>query len=174
MKTISNSDDVIDSRDVISRLEELQDEREELKNKLDEWDEEHDWDEEQELEEKEQEDWGVGALEKDEAKEKLRDERQKLIDDLQEWDDDNGEELESLKDLNGEGENASSDWRHGETLIRESYFTDYCEELCKDVGDLPREIPHYIVIDWEATANNIKADYTSIDFDGETYYVRSS
>ena len=40
------------------------------------------------------------------------------------------------------------------------------------VGDMPKEIPHYIVIDWEATANNLRADYTTIEWGDQTYYVR--
>jgi hypothetical protein len=42
----------------------------------------------------------------------------------------------------------------------------------EDVGDLPRGIPSYIVIDWAATADNLKVDYTEVDFDGVTYLVR--
>jgi hypothetical protein len=40
------------------------------------------------------------------------------------------------------------------------------------IGDMPKEIPSYIVIDWDATAENIQADYTSVDFDGVTYWIR--
>ena len=49
---------------------------------------------------------------------------------------------------------------------------DESRELVSDIGDMPREIPPYIEIDWEATAENIRADYMSVDFDGVTYYVR--
>ncbi len=45
-------------------------------------------------------------------------------------------------------------------------------EMLSDIGDLPRDIPHYIVIDEDATARNIQQDYTSVDFDGATYWVR--
>jgi len=63
-------------------------------------------------------------------------------------------------------------WSHDAILIRESYFEEYCEELCKNIGDLPKEIPHYIVIDWAATAHNIRSDYTEINYEGVTYLVR--
>lgn len=46
------------------------------------------------------------------------------------------------------------------------------EELCKDIGDIPRGMPSYIEIDWEKTADNLKVDYTAVDFDGETYWIR--
>jgi hypothetical protein len=49
---------------------------------------------------------------------------------------------------------------------------DYCQELLEDIGDIPKGLPGYIVIDWEATAENLKADYSTVDFDGQTYYYR--
>ena len=72
-----------------------------------------------------------------------------------------------------ECEDYASDWRHGETLIRESYWQDYVQELLEDVGDIPRDPPHYLVIDWEATARNIAYDYTIVDFGGIDYYIRN-
>jgi hypothetical protein len=87
-------------------------------------------------------------------------------------DEDEVEELRTLKAFAEEGENYSSDWNYGATLIREGYFTQYAEELVKDIADLPRDIPSYIAIDWEKTAENLKVDYTPIEFDGETYLVR--
>ena len=45
-------------------------------------------------------------------------------------------------------------------------------ELLSDIGDLPAEIPHYIVINREATARNIRMDYSSVDYDGVTYWYR--
>lgn len=82
--------------------------------------------------------------------------------------------LESLlDDLKGNGgdEEWRGDW-YPVTLIRDSYFTEYAQELVQDIGDLPNGIPSYIEIDWEATARNIRMDYTSIDIDGETYWYR--
>jgi hypothetical protein len=140
---ISNSDDVIDSRDVIERIEELQDERQELVDALD-------------------------ALE-DSEDNKAIDEAKS---DLGTWDNsDEADELQALSALSGEAD-GSGDWEYGATLIRESYWQDYCEELIKDIGDLPKNIPSYIVIDWEATANNLKEYYSEVDFDGVTYLIR--
>lgn len=36
-----------------------------------------------------------------------------------------------------------------------------------------RRATSLIEIDWEATARNIAMDYTTVDFDGVTYYIRS-
>ena len=78
--------------------------------------------------------------------------------------------LDELKGSGGD-EQWRGDW-YPITLIADSYFVDYCEELVSDIGDMPREIPSYIEIDWEATANNIKLDYSEIEIDGDTYYFR--
>jgi len=84
---------------------------------------------------------------------------------------DEQEELEMLRDVAAEGSQYSSDWIHGESLIHDSYFTEYAIEMLKDCGDLPREIPWYVEIDEEATAENIRQDYTEIDIDGSTYWM---
>ena len=63
-------------------------------------------------------------------------------------------------------------WDHGEILIRHTYFKEYCKELCEDLGEIPKDIPSYIEIDWDATAENLRVDYTEVDFDGVPYYVR--
>ena len=80
---------------------------------------------------------------------------------------------EELKTLNDIKDDVDFGFNDGVTLIRESYFEEYCEELLVDVGDLPRNIPWYIVIDWEKTADNIKQDYSIVDFDGIDYYYRN-
>lgn len=67
----------------------------------------------------------------------------------------------------------SPDFEHGEGVIHEDYWTEYCEELLKDCGYLPTDLPSWIEIDFEATAENMAADYMEIDFEGETYYIRA-
>ena len=144
MKTISNTQDVIDSRDVIARIEELERILLECPH------------------------CGEGLAE-DEEGENCPDCEQEL-----DFDDDEIEELKALKKLAEDGEDYATDWIYGVGLIHEDYFTEYCEELCKDIGDIPKELPWYIAnhIDWDGVADEIKQDYTEIDFDGETYYVR--
>jgi len=126
--TISNMDDIIDSRDVIARIEELEGERD---------------------------DYWTGT----EAG----------------WSNDNPEdaaELEALQSLAEEAEGYAADWQYGEALIRYSYFTEYAMDMLRDCGELPSETPWYIAIDEEQTAENIKVDYTEVDFDGVSYYIR--
>jgi antirestriction protein len=61
----------------------------------------------------------------------------------------------------------------GCTMIPESEFTAYAEELAEDLGVMP-DPDHWptMYIDWEAAAEALKADYTSIEFDGITYLCR--
>ena len=40
---------------------------------------------------------------------------------------------------------------------------DFVQTLLEDTGDLPRDLPHYICIDWERTAEAIMMDYTESD-----------
>lgn len=103
------------------------------------------------------------------------------------------EELEPEVDANGEGEHIAEwktltaimddlkggggdeQWRgdwYPVTLIRDHYFTDYCRELTQDIGDLPKDIPAYLAIDWDATADNLRVDYSSLEIGKFTYWYR--
>jgi hypothetical protein len=186
-RDISNSDDMIDSRDVITRITELEDSLianhdADVLMRITELEEELTITHKSEIADAE----GVEGIivEKDYDKWLAANDDSDAIEltelravaDFDTWieqnDDDDAQELKSLKKLADEADGYCEDWNDGATLIRESYFTEYCEELCKDIGDLPKEIPHYIVIDWEATAHNIRADYTEVDYDGVAYLVR--
>jgi DNA repair exonuclease SbcCD ATPase subunit len=167
--TITNSDDVIDSRDVIERIQELEAEREALAETLEETRSAH---EEAEAA-KADVDSGDADADHDLAG-KLDDLATRLEEarhELEEWDDQNGEELKGLKKLNDEGESLD-DWEYGVALYRESYFVEAMQEMVQDIGDLPKNIPAYLEIDWEATAKNLRVDYTEIEFDGVTYLGR--
>jgi len=63
------------------------------------------------------------------------------------------------------------EWEFGITLINEAYFEDFTIEEAEDIGAIGKDA-YWIVINWEATANNLKVDYTEVDFDGTTYYYR--
>lgn len=63
------------------------------------------------------------------------------------------------------------DLSDGETAIRDGYFESYAQKLCDDIGDT-KSIPDYIVIDWSATAENLKQNYTRVDVGDDTYWVR--
>jgi antirestriction protein len=71
----------------------------------------------------------------------------------------------------GGDEQWRGDW-YPLTLIRESHFTDYVQEMLEDCGEIPKDLPHYIHIDWQATARDVQVDYTPIEVDGATYFYR--
>jgi hypothetical protein len=87
-----------------------------------------------------------------------------------EMEDEDADELEELENLK---EEVGREWDHGVQLIPEDDFVDYCQELCEDIGDLPKDLPGYIVIDWDATSNNLRQDYSETTFRGETYLFRA-
>jgi len=149
--TISNKDDVIDSRDVIERIEELASTQIQVFNEQQSIEGDDDMCiEEDDYNNNHFRNW----LKEGEGIDIDRDELILLLE-LQ----DQCEEL--------------SDWEHGETLVHADYWVDYVYDLLRECGDLPKEIPHYIKIDWEATANNIEQDYMRVDFGGEEYLIRN-
>lgn len=87
--------------------------------------------------------------------------------------DDDAGELVVLLEFAEQGSQAP-DWGYGELFIHESYFTDYVEELARDIGAVgDHEGNNWVVIDWEATAENVRMDYSEAEFDGETYLYRA-
>lgn len=135
-REISNSDDVIDSRDVIARIEELEGEREDHVNV----------------------------------------EGEPLVDG-ETWDQAQPElaaELATLKKLASEAADYCADWEYGESLIRDSYFKTYAQDLADDCDAIPKDLKWPLTcIDWDQAARELRYDYTSVDFDGVTYWVRS-
>lgn len=97
------------------------------------------------------------------------------LDDLQEGDLDEveAEELRVLESFVAEAEQCV-DWEYGVTFIRDSHFADYAEELASDIGAVDRDNQWPLMhIDWDAAANDLKTDYSPIEFDNVTYWVRS-
>lgn len=143
----TNYDDVIDSRDIIERIEELEEEREALTAAIEEAD--------------------GACTEEIEVAELVAKEA------LQTWDDYNGAELAALRSLASQAEGYADDWRHGATLIRDSYFETYAQELADDIGAVDRNATWpQTCIDWEQAARELQMDYTSVEFGGITYWVR--
>ena len=162
---ISNTANVIDSRDIIARIEYLESEREPLTDAVDQAQEAlndldgNDFDEVSTFEEAEQE-----------AKDALK----AAYANVKDWDEsDEGQELAKLKAFAEEAEGYAEDWRYGATLIHEDYFEDYARDLAAEGDyDMKNEQWPYTCIDWAKAAEELQQDYTSVDFDGETYWVR--
>ncbi len=83
-------------------------------------------------------------------------------------------ELSALESL-AEDASGSPDWEYGETLVRDSYFKDYAQELAEDTSDIDFSKLQWPLtcIDWEQAARELKYDYFSVDFDGVEYWIRS-
>lgn len=86
---------------------------------------------------------------------------------------DEATEYKALKDLAEQAE-GYSDWKYGAQLIRETYFKDYAQQLAEDIGAVNADAtwPNNC-IDWEQAARELEDDYTQVDFDGVAYFVRS-
>jgi hypothetical protein len=84
------------------------------------------------------------------------------------------EELAALRELASDGETNAAEWESGATLIRDTYFEDYAREMAEDIGAIQRDMDwpcnH---IDWEAAADELKIDYSTVDFAGVDYWVHS-
>ncbi len=74
-----------------------------------------------------------------------------------------------------EAKSEISEWRDGNTLVNMNYWTQYCKELVMDVGDMPKELPSYIGnnINWDGVAEDLSADYSTIDIMGSMFYYRN-
>jgi hypothetical protein len=160
-REISNSDDVIDSRDVIARIEELE---ESIGNSGDCYhcgklvtraDADEPW----------LNDAGSAicpAFETESPHQNIGPE-----------DEAEAAELRALKALADEAEGYAADWHHGETLIRDGYFETYAQELAEECDMIPAGNRWPLTcIDWEQAARELQQDYTAVDFDGVTYWVR--
>ena len=150
-REVSNSADVLDSRDIIARIEELEELEAAYATAKEAFE-------------------GLG----DDATADDTDEAERALQAAEEgFDEDAQEELKSLRELEEQAEGYSGDWRHGATLIRDSYFKTYAQELAEDIGAINRDAawPNSC-IDWEQAADELKADYTAVEFGDVTYWVR--
>ena len=79
-------------------------------------------------------------------------------------------ELESLKEEIES--NSDEGFEYGIQLIHENYIDDYLDEMLEDCDYIPKDMPSWIKIDWQATYDNMKEDYNEIELNGNTFYVR--
>jgi hypothetical protein len=81
-------------------------------------------------------------------------------------------ELAALKKFQKEYDYVD-EWNYGAEFIAEHYFTEYVKDMLEGCGTIPRDLPDYVAIDWEETADNLKCDYADATFNGVSYYVLS-
>lgn len=96
-----------------------------------------------------------------------------LADELDDMSEDERHDYDALVALTADASDYAEDWEYGVTLIRDSYFQTYAEELADDIGAVPADVSWPLTcIDWEQAARELQQDYTCVDFDGVTYWVR--
>ncbi len=141
-KTVIDSRDLIErSKEIESEIEDLESDREQLRDELSDTD-------------------------LPEDAERLRAELSGIEDEIKDLREEQGE-IEAL------GEDVS-EWEDGATLIHEDYFEEYAQELAEDIGAIDRNASWPLTcIDWKEAAEQLAQDYTHVDYDGETYLVRS-
>lgn len=90
---------------------------------------------------------------------------------IESWKDGFEDELKEIEEIDTIEDNCS-EFTYGETLIADFYFEDYCRDFCEEVGYISKDFPSFIEIDWDATANNMRQDYTEAEYQGTTYFFR--
>ena len=121
---VDNTNDIIDSRDIIERITDLTDRTEDPDQ--------------------------VDPLDEDETR-----------------------ELAQLKALADEASGYPADRQYGEALIRDSYFTQYAEQLADDIGAIKADAGWPLdYIDWEAAAEALQVDYSTVEHGNITYWIR--
>jgi len=142
---------IIDTRDLYKRQCELQSELESLQDAIEEARED--------LTEETESDTDIQQA--------IAEAQEALVD----WQSEYQEELDELNNLESE---VGREWMHGETLISEDDFEEYAQELAEDISGMPRNQPWpFNCIDWEQAANELKKDYSSCEYQGNTYLFRS-
>lgn len=91
-------------------------------------------------------------------------------------DEDVADELTGLLTLKREMEENSysgDSWEDGIEFIADDYFEAYAEQFADDIGAIDRNAtwPN-TYIDWTAAADALQQDYTSVEYDGRTYWYR--
>lgn len=95
------------------------------------------------------------------------------LEETEDRDEDETETLGALHDLRNQASGYAEDWEYGATLIRDSYFREYAMGLAEDIGAIPSEYTWPAsCIDWDQASRELQMDYTAVDFDGVTYWVR--
>jgi chromosome segregation ATPase len=142
---------ILDTRDLQTRLEELQDKEDRIDNAYEA-----------------RKEFGKSASSE---KEDLEDAYKEICDAEADFSEDEREELDELKLMSEE----ISEWMHGESLIPVDEFEEYCKELVADDGHLPKDLPAYIEnnIDWSGVASDLAYDYSEVTYQGEQYYYRN-
>jgi hypothetical protein len=82
------------------------------------------------------------------------------------------DELKTLTDFRDDVD--SREWKYGITFIAGAYFKDHAEQMAEDIGAIDRNAQWPLNhIDWDAAADALKMDYSSVELDGKEFWYRS-
>ena len=91
------------------------------------------------------------------------------------YDRDEIEELINLIALEEEAEQYTTEWLSGVTLIHDEYFEKYAKQQAENMGTLDSASWPFNNIDWKAAAEELQQEYTKLDpIDGNEYWVRNT
>lgn len=151
---ITFTEDTLDSRDILKRLEELRDERKGLVEMLDELKESIAG-------------WESSPPEERDDPEEL-DELHVALHSAEEelaiWDMDNEDELKMLESVEDECDACGNTWVHADHLTR------YAQDSADDMG-VKTDVWPYTCIDWEQAAEELATDFTTVEVNEQTYYI---
>lgn len=92
---------------------------------------------------------------------------------IQSWKEDFEDELKEIEEIDTIENELGSEFDYGVTLVDVDDWEEFVEQDLKDLGYIPKDFPSWIEIDWEATANNVRQDYTEVEYQGNSYLGRS-
>lgn len=91
---------------------------------------------------------------------------------IQDWKEGWSEEIEHIEEIDSIEEEIGSEFDYGTTLIDEYDMEEYVKDLLEELGYIPKDFPSWIEIDWSATADNVKQDYSEVTYQGTEYFYR--
>lgn len=90
-------------------------------------------------------------------------------DELEEWEQ---ETLKAIEELDGQLSTGLENWAQNQpTLINDNYWVEFAQEWVEEIGDIPDYLTSYI--DWEAWADHLAMEYTQVEVDEKTFYIRT-
>lgn len=79
--------------------------------------------------------------------------------------------LDEMKGYGGDHQ-WNGDWYPG-SMIRDSYFEEYAQQLAEDIDAISDNADWPLsYIDWEAAAAALQQDYSTVEYEGVTYWYR--
>ena len=94
---------------------------------------------------------------------------------IQNWKEDWLDEIDDICQIEKVEDEVGDEFEHGCTLIDEDDFEEYVKDLVSDCGELPINLPQYIAdnIDWSGVADDLRVDYSEVEYQGINYLFRS-